>query len=52
MSGETVIITKDGLQVQLVPVSSSTHRPTFGSVRGQIEMADDFDAPLADFEPR
>ncbi|HEX6290509.1 MAG TPA: type II toxin-antitoxin system prevent-host-death family antitoxin [Herpetosiphonaceae bacterium] len=50
ISGETVVITKDGQQVQLVPVLQPIHRPKFGSARGQIQMADDFDAPLADFD--
>jgi antitoxin (DNA-binding transcriptional repressor) of toxin-antitoxin stability system len=50
ISGETVIITKDGQQVQLVPIVQSAQRPQFGSARGQLWMADDFDAPLADFD--
>jgi prevent-host-death family protein len=50
MSGETVLITKDGQQVQLVPVARSPQRPRFGTARGHIWMADDFDAPLPDFD--
>lgn len=50
ISGETVVITKDGQHIQLVPVPPSTRRPQFGSARGQIQMADDFDEPLADFD--
>ena len=50
MSGETVVITKDGQQVQLIPLPPRIGRPQFGSARGQIQMADDFDAPLADFD--
>lgn len=50
MSGETVVITTNGYQIQLVPVSGSLRRPQFGSARGQIQMTDDFDAPLADFD--
>jgi prevent-host-death family protein len=50
MSGETVFITKDGQQIQLVPVLRPTEHPQFGSARGQIWMADDFDAPLPDFD--
>jgi hypothetical protein len=40
--------------VQLVPVLPSERRPQFGSAKGLIVMADDFDAPLADLavEPR
>jgi antitoxin (DNA-binding transcriptional repressor) of toxin-antitoxin stability system len=48
--GETVVITKDGQQVQLVPVTRPTHRPRFGSARGKVWMAEDFDASLADFD--
>ncbi len=50
MSGETVVIMTNGYQIQLVPVSEPTRRPQFGSARGQIQMADDFDAPLVDFD--
>ena len=50
ISGETVVITKDDQQVQLVPIAAPLHRPQFGSARGLITMADDFDAPLADFD--
>lgn len=48
--GEEVIITcDDGPAVKLVPISSSTPRPQFGSARGRVKMTDDFDAPLSDF---
>ena len=50
ISGETVIITKDGQQVQLIPLAPRTGRPQFGSARGQIQMPDDFDASLPDFD--
>ncbi len=30
--------------------AASSGRPQFGSARGLIEIADDFDAPLADFQ--
>ncbi len=49
LKGETVWIVKDLQEtVQLVPVVSSTRRQ-FGSAKGLIVMADDFDAPLPDF---
>ncbi len=35
--------------VQVVPVEPPKRRPQFGSARGLVVMADDFDAPLADF---
>jgi antitoxin (DNA-binding transcriptional repressor) of toxin-antitoxin stability system len=49
INGETVVIIKDGHHIQLVPMPQSTRRPQFGSARGQIHMADDFDEPLVDF---
>jgi antitoxin (DNA-binding transcriptional repressor) of toxin-antitoxin stability system len=49
--GENVVITRgDGASFQLVPLSKSKPRPTFGSAEGEIWMSDDFDAPLNDFE--
>jgi antitoxin (DNA-binding transcriptional repressor) of toxin-antitoxin stability system len=49
--GEDVVITRgDGASFQLVPLSKSKLRPTFGSAEGEIWMSDDFDAPLNDFE--
>jgi antitoxin (DNA-binding transcriptional repressor) of toxin-antitoxin stability system len=51
IKGEDVFILKDNQQtVQLVPVELPKRRPQFGSAKGLIEMADDFDAPLADFK--
>ena len=48
--GEDVFILKDDQQmVQLVPVEPSKRRPQFGSAKGLVVMADDFDAPLEDF---
>jgi prevent-host-death family protein len=51
MKGETVVITQNGDQtVQLVPVAHLEHRPQFGSARGLITIADDFDEPLEEFD--
>ena len=52
IDGEVVLITKDGGQtIQLVPVAPVNQgRPQFGSGKGLMVMADDFDEPLADFE--
>jgi antitoxin (DNA-binding transcriptional repressor) of toxin-antitoxin stability system len=49
--GNEVVITRpDGVAMRLVPVE--VHGiPRFGSGRGMFTMADDFDAPLEDFEP-
>jgi prevent-host-death family protein len=47
--GEEVIITRsDGTSFKLVPVTEL--RPKFGSAKGLVEMSDDFDEPLEDFE--
>ena len=50
ISGEEVFIIKNDQQVvQLVPVVPPQRHPQFGSAKGLIVMADDFDAPLVDF---
>ncbi len=50
--GEDVVISRgDGADFRLVPVVEPAPRPAFGSARGLIEMADDFDAPVEGFEP-
>jgi antitoxin (DNA-binding transcriptional repressor) of toxin-antitoxin stability system len=49
--GEKVLIFKDDQQVvQLVPVAPPERHPQFGSAKGLVVIADDFDAPLKDFE--
>jgi antitoxin (DNA-binding transcriptional repressor) of toxin-antitoxin stability system len=49
LKGETVFIVKDLQEaVQLVPAVPLTRRQ-FGSARGLIVMAENFDAPLPDF---
>jgi antitoxin (DNA-binding transcriptional repressor) of toxin-antitoxin stability system len=49
--GNDVVITgDDGAAVRLVPVQVHG-QPRFGSARGLFTMAEDFDAPLEDFEP-
>lgn len=49
--GSDVVITgEDGAAIRLVPVQVHG-QPRFGSARGLFTMADDFDAPLEDFEP-
>jgi antitoxin (DNA-binding transcriptional repressor) of toxin-antitoxin stability system len=48
--GKTVLIVDDSNQtVQLIPVTSHPGKRKAGSARGQITIAPDFDAPLADF---
>ncbi|MCX6029628.1 MAG: prevent-host-death protein [Chloroflexi bacterium] len=48
--GERVWIIADRQRaVQLVPVSRPVRHRQFGSAKGLITMADDFDAPMPDF---
>jgi antitoxin (DNA-binding transcriptional repressor) of toxin-antitoxin stability system len=45
--GDHVLITRDQVPVaELAPVARPAPRPTFGSARGMIKLAEDFDAPL------
>jgi prevent-host-death family protein len=51
VEGEEVIIAKDAQHlVKLVSVSAAKPRPQFGSAKGLITIADDFDEPIKDFE--
>ena len=51
IKGETVLITQNGHDaVQLVPVEQEERRPRFGSAKGLITIADDFDEPLEEFK--
>ncbi|MDB5322419.1 MAG: hypothetical protein JWN40_4050 [Phycisphaerales bacterium] len=50
MQGEDVVLVRAGRgAVRLVPVDQERKRPVFGSAKGLITMADDFNAPLEDF---
>ena len=49
MRGDKVVITKNGQQVvQLVPMKPA-RKPKFGSAKGKIKFAPDFNSPLTDF---
>ncbi|WP_249100868.1 type II toxin-antitoxin system Phd/YefM family antitoxin [Argonema galeatum] len=49
--GEDVIITRsDGVSFKIVVIPKEEPRPKFGSAKGLVEMSDDFDEPLEDFE--
>ncbi|MBK6846038.1 MAG: type II toxin-antitoxin system Phd/YefM family antitoxin [Proteobacteria bacterium] len=51
LDGEEVIIAKgDKPLVRLVVLESALRKRTLGSAAGQIRIADDFDAPLGDFD--
>lgn len=47
---DIVIRSGDGAEFRLVEVKATARSRRFGSARGLIHMADDFDAPLEDFE--
>jgi prevent-host-death family protein len=48
--GEDVILTEGGEPVaKIIPISRARGPREFGSAKGLIHMADDFDAPLDDF---
>lgn len=49
IQGRDVFIVKNSSEVvRLVPVEPPKRRPKFGSAKGLIELAADFDAPLED----
>ncbi len=48
--GEVVILRSDGIACKLVPIEPLKPYPKFGSAKGLIKMADDFDEPLEDFK--
>ena len=51
VSGDEVRIAKDDQHiVKLVPVSGTKPAPQFGSAKGLITMAEDFDGPLEGFD--
>jgi prevent-host-death family protein len=50
-SGEEVVITReDGATFKIVPVALTHPFPKFGSAKGQVQMREDFDEPLEDFQ--
>jgi antitoxin (DNA-binding transcriptional repressor) of toxin-antitoxin stability system len=46
---EVVIVNGDQAMAKLVAMTGAEARPQFGSAKGLIAMADDFDTPLDDF---
>ena len=48
-AGEEVVIAKSGKpMVRLVPVTATSPRTGFGTLKGKIRISGDFDAPLPD----
>lgn len=51
VTGEEVIITDDkGSTFQLIQINPTKPQPRFGSAKGLISMAKNFDEPLDDFK--
>ena len=51
IKGEEIVFTQNDLPVaKLVAVKQEKPRPQFGSAKGMFTMAEDFDAPLEDFD--
>lgn len=51
LSGETILIEDDEQRlIQLLPVQTTRKPRQAGSAKGLIHIADDFDAPLDDFD--
>ncbi len=49
--GQVYVITRRGKPLaELRPVGSRKKKPLFGSLKGQIRISDDFNAPLDDFK--
>ena len=50
-SGEEVIITREnGTSFKIIPVVPLPPSPKFGRAKGRVNMTEDFDAPLEDFQ--
>lgn len=47
---EVLIVTEGRTAVRLAPVESPKRHAKFGSAKGLVFVAEDFDAPLADFK--
>jgi prevent-host-death family protein len=48
---EVVIARRNEPLVRLAVIKKGGRRPRFGQLKGRIQMAEDFDEPLAGFEP-
>ena len=47
---EVVIMREDGTTFKIIPVAVFAPYPKFGSAKGLVKMAEDFDEPLEDFQ--
>ena len=51
IQGQEIILTRDAQPVaKLIALVHERPRPRFGSAKGRIQIAADFDAPVRDFE--
>lgn len=51
IQGQEIILTRDAQPVaRLIALVHERRRPRFGSAKGRIRIAEDFDAPLPDFD--
>lgn len=51
LAGEEIIVARGNEPlIRLVPISNEAPPRRFGTARGLIEMAEDFEAPLEDFD--
>lgn len=50
LHGEEVLIERDGRAVARLVSVPPPRRPRFGSATGKLTLAEDFDAPLPDFD--
>ena len=46
----TILAAIDGLRREIAKTGTQNAQPEYGCLKGQIEIADDFDAPLSDFK--
>lgn len=49
LRGDKVVITKNGKQIVQLVRMKTQRKPKFGSAKGKIKFAPDFEAPLTDF---
>ncbi|RME26425.1 MAG: type II toxin-antitoxin system prevent-host-death family antitoxin [Deltaproteobacteria bacterium] len=49
--GRRIFITRRGRRIaELRPVADENNRPAFGCDRGRVQIGEDFDAPLPEFD--
>jgi antitoxin (DNA-binding transcriptional repressor) of toxin-antitoxin stability system len=52
LQGEDIVIARDGVPfIRFVPIVPPTKAGILGLFRGKIQISEDFDEPLSDFDP-